>query len=107
MLKLQTILDLRDNINDQVRLLQTLCDDYLALVDDDLFTVDMTAEPRFTDEVWCGGFYLTFTTTHQLKQKYLVRFCDDFGLTLKSEEKTRNNEYIYLFKCKEENILDD
>ncbi len=101
MIKLQTILSLRDNINTQINILRRLTEDYLDLVDDDLFTVDMTAEPRFTDEILYGKeMMLTFTTTHQLKQKYMLRFCDDFGLTLHKETQNKDNTYTYLFKCK-------
>lgn len=96
MLKLRTILDLQETIYNQNILLNTLIEDYLQLIDDDLFTVDFTAEPSFVSDM-----KLTFTTSHQLKQKYLLRFCDDFGLTLISEEKTNDTHYTYLFKCKE------
>lgn len=93
MLKLQTILELQKTINELNSLADTLVTDFLQLVDDDLFTVDFTAEPFFTEDM-----VLSFTTRKQLKQKYLTRFCNDFGLTLVSEKK-EDNCFIYTFKC--------
>ena len=100
MLKLKTLLDLRDTINTNIKVLETLTEDYLNLVDDDLFTVDMSAEPSFVGELFCGELMLSFTTRYELKQKYLLRFCDDFGLVMYDVVKT-DNGYEYLFKCGE------
>ena len=102
MLKLKTIIDLRENIRNQIVLLERLSDDYLQLIDDDLYDVDMTAVPSFTtDNVLTGGeLMITFTTQRQLKQKYMLRFCDDFGLTFISQTQG-DNHYTYTFKCKE------
>ena len=101
MLKLKEILDLRDNINNEISILETLSETYLDLIDDDLFSVDLEARPFFVGELLTDELILIgFCAERQLRQKHILRFCDDFGLELVSEEKKENNYWDYLFKMK-------
>lgn len=97
MLKLQTIIELRDNINKQVRLLSTLSEDYLDMIDDDLWTIDLESRPSFTDQVLQSDkLMVTFNAEKKLTEKYLKRFCDDFGLKLnKMVESSYGYEYFF------------
>ena len=96
MLKLSTILKLRDHINTQKQLLQELTDTYLECIDDDLWTVDLPCKPSLTNDILCDDFRITFTTDTKLTDKYIKRFCEDFGLKLTSyTEKDYNYTYFF------------
>lgn len=102
MLKLKTILELRETINEQVILLNTLMEDYLDLIDDDLYTIDLKDKPSFTDEFYYEKLMVDFTVMKKpLTDKYLQRFMKDFGLQLVSLEE-KDNCYNYLFEVQKE-----
>lgn len=94
MLKLQTLLELQENINQETLLLERLKQDYLDLIDDDLWTVDLEAKPSYTNDDM-----ITFITERKLKNKYINRFCSDFGLTLVSEKEKSDKTYSYIFQA--------
>lgn len=91
-MKLRLILEFRDRICGLQVLLDRLEDDFLQLIDDDLWTVDLEAKPVFTDD-----YEVKFVSDVVLTDKYVRRFCDDFGLRLKVFEEL-DNGYLYLFE---------
>jgi len=92
-IKLQTILSLKENIEYQKQILQQLSQDYLDLIDDDLWTIDLESYPSFNEDLTC----VSFNAEKKLTDKYIKRFCEDFGLKLKEEHKT-DYGYCYNFE---------
>lgn len=99
-MKLKTILELNEQINNLNNILRILEEDYLKQIDDDLWTIDLETSPSFYD-----GYNIKIESQNKLTKKYLIRFCEDFGLSLKSfEDFPENNVYVYIFE-NEKDIL--
>ena len=92
-MELQTILELREKINGLYELLEVMELDYLYLLDDDLWTVDLETKPYFTRE-----YDVKMVTDLRLTKKYVIRFCEDYGLNLKSYKET-DKGYEYIFEA--------
>ena len=97
-MKLETILQLREELDKLYDLLERMELDYLKLLDDDLWTIDLASKPCFTRD-----YDVRFTTEVRLTKKYVIRFCEDYGLSLKDYRET-DNGYDYLFEL-EQDIL--
>ena len=100
MLKFKTILDLMEKIEELQVLYSCLSQDFLDLIDDDLWTIDLSSIPSYTiiDDI----IHVTFESPVSLKSKYIQRFEEDFGLTLTDTVILEDNKYYkYYFKCQE------
>lgn len=95
MLKFRTILDLKYKVDELYGLLEVLELDFLQLIDDDLWTVDLESKPYFTRD-----YDVKFVTDVRLTKKYVIRFCEDFGLSLK-DFKELEEGYMYLFEVED------
>lgn len=90
-MKLSTILDLKKEVANIEAIIKELEEDYLQALDDDLWTIDLETKPYFTED-----YDVAVTTDTALTRKYLVRFCEDYGLSLKSYEKNdKTFEYVF------------
>lgn len=99
-MKLENILDLKDEIDKLTVLLKLFEKEYIRQLDDDLWTIDVSFEPYLTED-----YDVVISTRDKLTKKYLIRFCEDFGLSLKSfTDKVDENRYIYIFE-KQKDIL--
>lgn len=98
-MKLETILKLREEIDKMYELLEVMELDYLQLLDDDLWTIDMASKPCFTRD-----YDIRFTTEVRLTKKYVIRFCEDYGLCLKDYRET-DTGYDYLFELENDDIV--
>ena len=99
-LKLEDILNLKSKIRELEDLIPVFERDYLRQLDDDLWTIDLPSEPYFTED-----YDVVISTETKLTKKFLVRFCEDYGLSLKSfEDKPEENRYVYIFE-KQKDIL--
>lgn len=99
-MKLENILDLKNQISVLEDLIQVFEDDFLRQIDDDLWTTDLHSSPCFTKE-----YDIIISTKVKLTKKYLIRFCEDYGLSLKNfEDKPEENSYVYIFE-KQKDIL--
>lgn len=93
-MKLETILYLNKQICELNDLLEILKKDYLKQIDDDLWTIDLESYPIFIN-----GYDIKIESKSKLTKKYLIRFCEDFGLSLKKfEDNTNENKYTYVFE---------
>lgn len=97
-MKLETILKLREEIDNLYETLEVMELDYLRLLDDDLWTIDLASKPCFTRD-----YDIRFTTEVRLTKKYVIRFCEDYGLSLKEYRET-DNGYDYLFELEKDII---
>ncbi len=95
-MKLQTIIDFRDRIGDLEDLVNVMEDDFLNVLDDDLWTVGLESKPCFTDD-----YDVQFVTDVRLTKKYVMRFAEDYGLSLK-DFKEVNDGFLYLFEVGED-----
>ena len=99
-MKLSTILQLNEEINNLNELLKVIEEDYLKRIDDDLWTIDLSTVPMFVE-----GYDIKIETKTKLTRKYLIRFCEDFGLSLKDYiDNPNENKYVYVFE-KQKDIL--
>lgn len=99
-MKLEDILNLNNEIIRLQELSHIFEEDYLKQIDDDLWTIDLSSEPYFTEE-----YDVVISAEDKLTKKYLIRFCEEFGLSLKGfEDKPDENKYIYIFE-KQKDIL--
>ena len=100
-LKLQTIVDLDNQIKNLQCLSNTFKDYYIHELDDDLWTIDMEVTP-----VWCekGKYDISFITIKPLKKKYIIRFCEEYGLNLKYYEEC-DRGFLYVFKLEDDDII--
>ena len=99
-MKLTTILKLNDELNNLNELLRVIEEDYLKMIDDDLWTIDLPTIPMFVN-----GYDIKVETKTKLTRKYLIRFCEDFGLSLKDYiDNQSENKYVYVFE-KQKDIL--
>lgn len=100
-MKLRTVLELNENIVNLNLLLEKIEEDYIKQIDDDLWTMDLPVKPEFVNE-----YDVKIESTEKLTKKYLIRFCEDFGLSLKDfKDEPELNKYIYIFEDKKD-ILD-
>lgn len=99
-MKLETILYLNEEISKLNELLEILKKDYLKQIDDDLWTIDLETYP-----VFINGYDIKIESKSKLTKKYIIRFCEDFGVSLKKfEDNNEENKYIYVFE-KQKDIL--
>lgn len=100
-MRLETLLFLRDKIEELKELQNVLTEDYLTELDNDLWTIDLPYKPELTEE-----YDIKIVTQTPLTKKYLIRFCEDYGLSLKYfEDKGKKiNQCVYIFE-KEKDIL--
>lgn len=99
-MKLEDILNLKNQVNILEDLVEVFEKDFLRQLDDDLWTIDLPSEPCFTKE-----YNILISTKTKLTKKYLIRFCEDYGLSLKNfEDNPEKNEYVYIFE-KQKDIL--
>ena len=95
-MKLKTIMDLRTKVDEINEIIEIMELDYLHLLDDDLWTIDLETKPYFTRE-----YDVTFTTEVRLTKKYVIRFCEDYGLSLKDYKETEKG-YTYIFEVEKD-----
>lgn len=92
-MKLKTILDLKQEVDNINEIIDVMEDDYLHLLDDDLWTIDLESKPEFTSD-----YDVLIVTEVKLTKKYVMRFCEDYGLSLKDYTELENKKYEYLFE---------
>lgn len=97
-MKLGTILDLKNKIDELYDLLDKIELDFLQLVDDDLWTVGLETQPHFTRD-----YDVRVVTDLRLTKKYVIRFCEDFGVSLK-EYRELEEGYEYIFELEKDII---
>ena len=95
-MKFKTILDLKQKIDDLYDLLEELELEFLHLIDDSLWTVDLESKPCFTRD-----YDVKFITDVRLTKKYVIRFSEDFGLSLKDFQELEDG-YMYLFEVEKD-----
>lgn len=95
-MKLSTILNLKNEIENLESIMKVMEDDYLQALDDDLWTIDLETKPYFTED-----HDIAVITDTELTRKYLLRFCEDYGLSLKDYKKN-NKTYEYLFELEKD-----
>lgn len=98
-MKLETILELKKKIDELYELLEKIELDFLQLVDDDLWTVGLETKPHFTRD-----YDVRVVTDLRLTKKYVIRFCEDFGVSLK-DYRELDDGYEYIFEL-ENDILE-
>ena len=99
-MKLETILKLNDEINQLNETLRILEEEYITQIDNDLYTVDLVKNPCFIN-----GYEVKIESRTNLTKKHLIRFCEDFGLSLKNyTDNQKENKYVYEFE-KQKDIL--
>ena len=101
-MKLKTIYELREYLHKLEETLEILERDYLKSLDDDLWTIDLEVTPQWEDYI---NYTVTFTTEKALTKKYLIRFCEDYGLNLISYN-PKEFSYEYVFGMEQEDIIE-
>lgn len=95
-MKLETLINLKTEIDKLYEILEIMELDYLKLLDDDLWTIELASKPCFTRD-----YDIRFTTEVRLTKKYVIRFCEDYGLSLKEYHET-DNGYDYIFELEKD-----
>lgn len=97
-MKLSMIMDLKTEIEKLEDIKKTMEDDYLQALDDDLWTIDLETKPYFTED-----YDVAVITDTALTRKYLLRFCEDYGLSLKDYKKDDvKKTFNYLFELEKD-----
>ena len=99
-MKLETIIELDEQIKNLQSLSEALKEYYIKELDDDLWTIDMEVTPEWYEH---GDYNISFITIKPLKKKYLIRFCDEYGLSLKHYEECERG-FFYVFKLEDDII---
>lgn len=99
-MKLKYLIDMNNSINELSNVLMELEDDFLKQLDDDMFSIDLRTCPE-----WKDGYNVIFTSVNSLTKKFLIRFCEDYGLSLKDYMES-DEGFVYTFKVEEDDIIE-
>lgn len=95
-MKLQTIIELDEKIRELEEISNTLKDNFIKQLDDDLWTIDMEVIPE-----WGKDYHIRFITIRPLKKKFIIRFCADYGLSLCYYQEVKEG-YLYVFELEKD-----
>lgn len=95
-MKLETIIELDERIEQLQGISNALKDYFIKELDDDLWTIDMDVVPE-----WGNDYHIRFITLRPLKKKFIIRFCEDYGLSLHYYQEVKEG-YLYVFELEKD-----